>query len=636
MKRGEIVSRNRELERYLLSSQQKDTKGEVLLNKKQTFSMKQILNWLFNLPIHLLEVLWSTMLRNILLIWLIRSSPTRQYLCSHGLSANAIASPAEYLCLWITTPLVIFFSRQLPYPLPFSLTTLLVTLLVLPLLCGSLLGSLFNSLTTRSRESSHLTHVSLKILHKLQISLMGRELLHPLPPFFKYEEYLLSPPGVARPIVSMPALRRALQTSLLGLQATLTRQLSSLSLLDTASPDLFPPPAHHTSLSLLSLQDTSTRLFESSLPRVVLRLFNSLTRLLSSSSPSSFRLWRHISVLLELSQLLASFHEDLSRLPLPPTPSSPQLQDESVVGGLCLQYLQVRKRLSSQRARLESNLQRLWLCETELADAFPLLATGQRDERLGPLLELSLHRLCGDGGGGWKWAEVSLGELEETCVLVRELLLSVTESGPRRQSVSAIPLLEEQDEESGDGLGDEERERWLMAREDLLVRVQRMHLQSLFASGGEGEGEKPVIGTSLGGGGGTETIVVHTGRVLSVQELEEELRRQRRCTQEGQTEEEDRRRRRESRESVLRELLPHVETIKQRTCGLERERWLDGQEESLLKPGGSEGLVADKGLLSLPPPARQQGSGKGLLFASLLHQSLPPVRDQWTLGDDEH
>jgi hypothetical protein len=104
--------------------------------------------------------------------------------------------------------------------------------------------------------------------------------------------------------------------------------------------------------------------------------------------------------------------------------------------------------------------------------------------------------------------------------------------------------------------------------------------------------------------------------------------------------EEDRRRRIASRESVLRELLPHVDMIKERTCGLERERWVDGDEGR----GGGTDLDSAEGVAQsppdpvpgedcIPPPERQPS--KGLLFASLLHQSLPPLSDQWTLGDEE-
>jgi hypothetical protein len=372
-----------------------------------------------------------------------------------------------------------------------------------------------------------------------------------------------------------------------------------------------------------------------------------------------------LAKILSLQSLLQRHRQDLASLCLP-APSSLHLSTQSfplteeATDGLFGEYLVLRKSIFSVRARYEANLQRLWLCETELADLFPLLATGERKESLGEKLKQSLRLLrsteeIGDCDlnhqhcSGVPWTSVSESELQDLyrqlehlyhCVAAPESCLE-TAGGPHPTGYGHINGSGSSGEE--DELSAEVKEQRLMESEERDCRRRLERLRNLFSFGEEGscaEGTRPGDGVVAGAGEVEPIIVVHTARVLSQQELQEDQQRRRREQGEGWSREEieaeeQERRGRETRVLMMRELLPQVALIQEQVRGYERERWAEGKDDSQKILEQERQRQEEQQQEREKEIQRQRGTGR-VGFASLLQQSLPLLsqrKEEWVLGD---
>jgi len=293
----------------------------------------------------------------------------------------------------------------------------LTCLTVIPALVCYLVGRHVDAALTLATQAEGRTGHVLAALKKVQMTGMGRELAHPMPPVSRLEHAVLAVCG-RRASLTCTDQRAALCAALNALHrhvAAATRALGDGDDGDCAACDTTDFDAATTVPSTAELQGLCDATFRRILPAYFSRVNGLFHRSRCGCLASAWTAATRLPVATSLvSGGLAAFNNQLLLLSSErqPAPAGPAAVTDHMAAA-AVPYLSARRDLLQLRLRLEGCVDRLWLCEQELAaaDATQLLVRGGDADTLAAAerqLCRGLARLHGIVPGSPSWlAEVA-------------------------------------------------------------------------------------------------------------------------------------------------------------------------------------------------------------------------------------
>ena len=302
-----------------------------------------------------------------------------------------------FLLLWSGLSCLMLTNHSLAakviYRGQFFIFSLSAILIVLPIVFGTLLGQWINGTLMRVNRSERSTFSAVGWIKKMQLSSLGRQLTHPMPPISKIEEAAREQHGDI--IISCPEMRKCLKTALKSLDVDI---LAALRDYGSSGADIDNISVHYSENTIASsgeLLMLSTALFQN---RMIISYKCILSQIISSDIYCIKCQWETpigeillplfcflklpiflISINMALDQFQRKLNllcSDVKNLNVSVdikgeetgiSGSIAYRNDESHHAVIQSKFIAIRQNLLRYRLEVEGDLNKLWLCEQELS-----------------------------------------------------------------------------------------------------------------------------------------------------------------------------------------------------------------------------------------------------------------------------
>ena len=268
-------------------------------------------------------------------------------------------------------------------------------LIIFPILFGTLFSQSISTVLARARRAERSTHSVIGWIKKMQLSSLGRQLTHPMPPIAKIEEAAREQNNDV--IFSCPEIRRSLHFALSTLDADI---LTALFFFDSTTSMIDNEAFIHSNKSILSsgeLLIISTAVFKQRLSTCYRYV---LSHVSTSYMPNTrqeeekyqerepiLRLFHLLklplllcSVAIALNQLQSKLHiickevknniviDDVKQNSNTSDSITSTVNENSHIATVIqTKYIAIRQNLLKYRLEIEGTLNKIWLCEQELS-----------------------------------------------------------------------------------------------------------------------------------------------------------------------------------------------------------------------------------------------------------------------------